>query len=122
MNGSGYFFEPTSIADMAPSMLSHGDKIFAPVAAFHPFDTEEEVMELAGNTDVRLGSYVCINNIGRMWRVGEDRDAGMVGVNTCVIAGGELPFASLPNSATFNAPINTDRTPTVHHLDKLKQH
>lgn len=98
IDGSGYFFEPTVIADMAPNMLSHDEEIFAPVAALYPFDTEEEVVELANNTDVGLGSYVCTNNIGRMWRVAEDLEAGMVGVNTGVIAGGELPFGGVKQS------------------------
>lgn len=96
--GNGNFFEATVMSDMKPNMLSHNEEIFAPVAQLYPFDTEEEVIALANNTDVGLGSYICTENMGRMWRVAEELEAGMVGVNTGVIAGGELPFGGVKAS------------------------
>ncbi|MCJ1457348.1 hypothetical protein MMC28_007716 [Mycoblastus sanguinarius] len=92
MPGKGYFFDPTIMADMSPNMLSHNEEVFAPVAALYPFDTEEEVVEMANNSEVGLGSYICTNDIGRMWRVAEELEVGMVGVNTPMIAGAEMPF------------------------------
>jgi succinate-semialdehyde dehydrogenase/glutarate-semialdehyde dehydrogenase len=93
--GNGYFFEPSVMTDMSPDMISHNEEIFAPVAALYPFDTEEEVIEMANNSDVGLGSYICTNDVGRMWRVAEELETGMVGVNTGVIAGGEIPFGGV---------------------------
>lgn len=98
MPGKGYFFEPSVMSDMNPEMLSHNEEIFAPVAALYPFNTEQEVLEMANNSEVGLGSYICTNDIGRMWRVAEGLEAGMVGVNTGVIAGGEIPFGGVKQS------------------------
>jgi succinate-semialdehyde dehydrogenase/glutarate-semialdehyde dehydrogenase len=93
--GNGYFFEPTVIADMTSDMLSFQEESFAPIAQLYPFDTEEQVIEMANNSDVGLGSYVCTSDIARMWRVAEGLETGMVGVNTAAIASGELPFGGV---------------------------
>lgn len=98
ISSKGSFFAPTILTNMSPDMLSHNEEIFAPVAALYPFESESEVIEMANNSDVGLGSYVCTNDIGRTWRVAEQLEAGMVGVNTGVIAGGELPFGGVKES------------------------
>jgi succinate-semialdehyde dehydrogenase/glutarate-semialdehyde dehydrogenase len=98
IEGSGNFFEPTVLTDMTEQMLSHDEEIFAPVAALYPFDTEAEVIALANKSDVGLGSYICTRDSARIWRVAEKLDTGMVGVNTGVIAGGELPFGGVKHS------------------------
>jgi succinate-semialdehyde dehydrogenase/glutarate-semialdehyde dehydrogenase len=98
MDGKGYFFQPSVITDMNDRMLSHNEEIFGPVAALYPFDTEEEVLEMANNSEVGLGSYVCTNSMARMWRMAEGLEVGMVGVNTGVIAGGEIPFGGIKHS------------------------
>ncbi len=95
IDGKGYFFEPSVLIDMTPDMLSHNEEVFAPVAALYPFDTEEEVIEMANNSDVGLGSYICTNDVGRIWRVAEELEVGMVGVNGGVLAGGEIPFGGV---------------------------
>ena len=98
VNGKGYFFPPSVLTDMKSNMLSHEEEIFAPIAALYPFDSEEEAIEMANNCDVGLGSYICTTDVGRMWRVAEQLEAGMVGVNTGVIAGGEIPFGGVKAS------------------------
>lgn len=98
----GNFFEPSVLVGMKPDMLSYREELFGPVAAFYPFDTEDEVIDMANNSDVGLGSYVCTNDIGRMWRVAERLETGMVGVNTGVIAAGELPFGGIKQSGFGN--------------------
>ena len=69
-----------------------------PVAALYPFDTEEEVLRMANDSQVGLGSYVCTNDNARTWRMAENLDVGMVGINTGVIAGGEIPFGGIKHS------------------------
>ena len=96
--GTGYFFEPTVIADMTPDMISHDEESFAPIAQLYAFDTEDQAIEMANNSDVGLGSYICTKDIGRMWRVAEKLETGMVGVNTASIASGELPFGGVKQS------------------------
>jgi succinate-semialdehyde dehydrogenase/glutarate-semialdehyde dehydrogenase len=98
VNGRGNFFEPTLLMDMTCAMISHGEEFFSPVAALYPFDTEEEVIAMANDSDVGLGSYIITNNMGRMWRVAEALEVGMVGVNVGVIAAGELPFGGIKES------------------------
>ncbi|KAJ6169727.1 hypothetical protein N7485_007073 [Penicillium canescens] len=98
MDRKGYFFQPSVLADMSDRMLSHNEEIFGPVAALYPFDTEEEVLKMANNSEVGLGSYVCTNNMARVWRMAEGLEVGMVGVNTGVIAGGEIPFGGIKHS------------------------
>lgn len=98
IDGPGNFFQPTVLADMTADMLSHNEEIFGPVAALYPFDTEAEVIAMANKSEVGLGSYICTNDAARMWRVAEKLDTGMVGVNTGVIAAGELPFQGVKHS------------------------
>jgi succinate-semialdehyde dehydrogenase/glutarate-semialdehyde dehydrogenase len=95
---NGYFVPLTIVADMKDNMLSHGEEIFAPVAGIYPFDTEEDVIAMANKSNVGLGSYVCTENNSRVWRVAEALEVGMVGVNTGVIAAGELPFGGVKES------------------------
>lgn len=77
IEGKGFFFEPSVLVDMKPNMAAHSEEFFAPVTALYPFDTEEEVIKMANNSDVGLGSYICTNDIARMWRVAERLEAGM---------------------------------------------
>lgn len=96
--GEGNFFEPGVLAGMKPNMLSYSEEIFAPIAALYPFDTEEEVIEMANDSDVGLGSYICTSDGARQWRVAEQLETGMVGINTGIISGGEIPFGGLKQS------------------------
>lgn len=94
-SGKGFFFEPTVISHMKPDMLTSNEEVFAPVAALYKFQTEEEVLALANNVDVGLGSYVCTNDIARMWRVAEELEVGLVAVNGGLLAAVESPFGGV---------------------------
>jgi succinate-semialdehyde dehydrogenase/glutarate-semialdehyde dehydrogenase len=94
-SGKGFFFEPTVIANMKPDMLSYREEVFAPVAPLYRFKTEEEVLALANGVDVGLGSYVCTNDIARMWRVAEELEVGLVAVNGGLLAAVESPFGGV---------------------------
>jgi succinate-semialdehyde dehydrogenase / glutarate-semialdehyde dehydrogenase len=78
----GYFFEPTILTDMKADMLISRDESFSPIAALYKFQTEVEVVEWANDTSMGLASYVFTKNIDRMWRMLENLEAGMIGLNT----------------------------------------
>ena len=83
---SGCFYSPTVLANVTPAMLVAQEETFGPVAAVTPFATEAEALALANNTSVGLAAYVYSRDLGRVWRVAEALEYGMVGVNTGVIS------------------------------------
>lgn len=78
----GYFFEPTILSGMTDEMLISHEESFAPIAALYRFETEEEAVQMANATSMGLASYAFTKNIDRMWRLLENLEAGMVGMNT----------------------------------------
>ena len=80
--GDGYFFEPTIITGMKPEMLISKEETFAPVAALYRFDTEEEAVKWANDTTMGLASYAFTKDVDRTWRMLENLEAGMIGLNT----------------------------------------
>lgn len=78
----GYFFEPTILADMPLDALVSCEEVFAPIAAFYKFETEEEAVRLANDTPMGLASYAFTKDVDRMWRLFENLEAGMIGLNT----------------------------------------
>lgn len=78
----GYFFEPTILTNMTKDMLVSQEETFAPVAALYRFDTEDEAVKLANDTSMGLASYAFTKNVDRMWRMLENLEAGMIGMNT----------------------------------------
>ena len=74
--GKGYFLQPTIITDMNGDMLTMREETFAPVIGLYKFQTEEEVIALANDCDVGLGSFVMTESIARSWRVGEALEVG----------------------------------------------
>jgi succinate-semialdehyde dehydrogenase len=91
----GYFFEPTIIRDMDSSMLITHEESFAPIAAVYKFKTEAEVTKLANDTDMGLASYVFTKDIDRCWRMLENLEAGMIGLNTGNSSAAETPFGGM---------------------------
>lgn len=75
------YFDMTVLADMKPSMRIAQEETFGPIAAVFPFDTEEEALALANDTDVGLAGYFFSKDHSRCWRVAEALEVGMVGVN-----------------------------------------
>ncbi|MGQ0711972.1 MAG: NAD-dependent succinate-semialdehyde dehydrogenase, partial [Rhodoferax sp.] len=76
----GLFFEPTVVADASAAMLCAKEETFGPFAPVFKFETEQEAIDAANNTEFGLASYFYSRDIGRIWRVGEALEYGMVGV------------------------------------------
>ena len=81
-NSEGYFFEPAIIGDANRNMLIADEETFAPVLALFPFEDEEEVVKRANDTSMGLASYYFTKNVDRTWRLFENLEAGMIGINT----------------------------------------
>ena len=94
----GTFFEPTIITDVPRSALVSTEETFGPVAPLIRFDTEEEAIEMANDTEFGLAGYFYSNNLGRVWRVAEAMETGMVGVNTGLISTEVAPFGGIKQS------------------------
>jgi len=92
------FFQPTVLADVTPAMLVSEEETFGPVAPLFRFKTEEEVIALANDTEYGLASYFYSRDIGRVWRVAEQIETGMVGVNTGLISNEIAPFGGVKQS------------------------
>ncbi|KAG9784554.1 Glutarate-semialdehyde dehydrogenase [Exophiala dermatitidis] len=94
----GYFLQPTIIKHMNREMITTREETFAPVVGLYEFDTEEEVLEMANDCDVGLGSFIITENIPRAWRVTEALEVGMVGVNLGLLSACESPFGGVKES------------------------
>jgi len=92
------FFEPTVLADVTPSMLVAREETFGPLAPLFRFDTEDEVVAMANDTEFGLASYFFARDLGRVWRVAERLEYGMVGVNTGLISNEVAPFGGVKQS------------------------
>jgi succinate-semialdehyde dehydrogenase/glutarate-semialdehyde dehydrogenase/aspartate-semialdehyde dehydrogenase len=92
------FVRPTVLADVTDAMLIAREETFGPVAAVLPFDTEEEVVQRANNTEMGLASYLYTNDLRRTLRVSEALEYGMVGVNTSSFTGPPIPFGGWKQS------------------------
>ena len=95
---SDLLFAPTVIADADPSMSVFSNEIFGPVAPVFKFDTEEEVIALANDTQYGLASYFYGRDYARIWRVAEALEYGMVGINTGMISTTVAPFGGIKQS------------------------
>ena len=94
----GAFFEPTVVVDAKPGMLVAHEETFGPLAALIPFDTEDEAVAAANDTEFGLAAYFYTRDLGRAWRVSEALESGMVGVNTGLISTAEAPFGGVKQS------------------------
>jgi succinate-semialdehyde dehydrogenase/glutarate-semialdehyde dehydrogenase len=94
----GNFYEPTVLANVTPQMKVFREETFGPVAPLIRFDTDAEVIELANRTEFGLASYFYSRDIGRIWRVAEALEYGMVGVNTGLITTEAAPFGGMKQS------------------------
>jgi succinate-semialdehyde dehydrogenase / glutarate-semialdehyde dehydrogenase len=94
----GRFFEPTVLADVAPNALMAREETFGPVAPLFRFKTEEEALAQANDTEFGLAAYFYGRDIGRVWRVAEGLESGMVGINTGLISTEVAPFGGVKES------------------------
>ncbi|WP_343583697.1 NADP-dependent succinate-semialdehyde dehydrogenase [Herbaspirillum sp.] len=92
------FFEPTVLADVTPAMQVAREETFGPMAPLFRFKTDEEAVALANDTEFGLASYFYSRDIGRIWRVAEGLESGMVGINTGLISNEVAPFGGVKQS------------------------
>ncbi|KFF60243.1 succinate-semialdehyde dehydrogenase [Cryobacterium sp. MLB-32] len=95
---SGYFYQPTVLADVSPDSALMSAEIFGPVAPIVVFDDEHEAVRLANDTEWGLVGYVFTQDIDRALRMGEDLEVGMVGVNTGLVSNPAAPFGGVKQS------------------------
>jgi len=92
------FFIPTVLSDVPQNALINTEETFGPLAALIKFETEEEVLRLANDSDVGLAGYFFSRDVGRVWRVAERLEVGMVGANTGLISQASIPFGGVKES------------------------
>ncbi|KAL7274775.1 succinate semialdehyde dehydrogenase NADP+ linked [Rhizina undulata] len=92
------FYLPTVITGMTREMMIHAEETFGPVAGLFKFETEREVVEMANEAEVGLAGYFFSRDSGRIWRVAEALEVGMVGVNTGLISDVASPFGGVKES------------------------
>ena len=92
------FFEPTVLADVTPKMKVAREETFGPVAPLFRFQTDEQAIQMANDTEFGLASYFYSRDIGRIWRAAEGLECGMVGINTGLISNEVAPFGGVKQS------------------------
>ena len=95
---AGQFFEPTVVADASADMLCAKEETFGPFAPVFKFETEQEAVDAANNTEFGLASYFYSRDIGRIYRVAEALEYGMVGINVGILATEHVPFGGVKQS------------------------
>ena len=94
----GRFFEPTVLTDVTPAMLVAREETFGPVAPLFRFKTDAEAIALANDTEFGLAAYFYGRDIGRIWRVADALEYGIVGINTGIISTEVAPFGGMKQS------------------------
>lgn len=94
----GTFFEPTILANMTPAMRVAREETFGPLAPLFRFSSDEEVVAMANDTEFGLAAYFYSRDIGRVWRVAEALEYGMVGINTGILSNEAAPFGGVKQS------------------------
>ena len=92
------FFAPTILTDVNKDMRIASEEIFAPIAPIFKFETDEEAIALANDTEYGLAGYFYSRDIGRVWRIAEALEVGMVGVNTGMLTTEVAPFGGVKES------------------------
>ena len=92
------FFQPTLLANVTTRMLITREETFGPVAPVYRFRDEAEAIELANATEYGLAAYFYARDLGRVFRVAEALEYGMVGINTGLVATAEAPFGGVKES------------------------
>jgi succinate-semialdehyde dehydrogenase/glutarate-semialdehyde dehydrogenase len=92
------FFEPTIMTGVTQDMAVATEETFGPVAPLFKFESEADVVHMANDTEFGLASYFYANDLSRVWRVAEELEYGMVGVNTGLISTAEAPFGGVKHS------------------------
>ena len=96
----GCFYQPTVLTEVTSDMAVFRNEIFGPVAPVVRFSTEDEVVAMANDTEFGLASYFYTRDIGRVWRVAEALDYGIVGINEGIISNEMAPFGGVKESGS----------------------
>ncbi len=96
----GTFYEPTVLTGVTPTMMLAHEETFGPVAPLFRFDTEQEAIAMANDTEFGLASYLYTRDLARSWRVSEALECGIVGLNTGIISTEVAPFGGVKESGT----------------------
>ncbi len=94
----GNFFEPTILANVTQQMMVAREETFGPVAPLFRFKTEEEVIAMANDTPFGLAAYFYARDMGRVWRVAEALECGIIGINEGIISSEVAPFGGYKQS------------------------
>ena len=94
----GLFFEPTVLVNVTESMKVAKEETFGPLAPLFKFRDEQEAIDLANDTEFGLASYFYSRDIGRIYRVAEALESGMVGINEGIISNEVAPFGGIKQS------------------------
>ena len=94
----GRFYEPTVMTDVTTDMAVTRDEIFGPVAPLYKFEKDEDAVEMANATEFGLASYFYSRDIGRIWRVAEALEYGMVSINSGILSTEVAPFGGVKES------------------------
>jgi succinate-semialdehyde dehydrogenase/glutarate-semialdehyde dehydrogenase len=97
-NGAGFFYPPTVLADVPPSAAILQEEIFGPVAPIVVFDTDEEAIAKANQTEYGLVAYVYTADLTRGLQISERLESGMVGLNRAVVSDPAAPFGGVKHS------------------------
>src|ERR1700758_5581450 len=92
------FFEPTVLAGVTPQMKVAREETFGPLAPLFSFETDEQAIQMANDTEFGLASYFYSRDVGRIWRAAEGLESGMVGINTGLISNEVAPFGGVKQS------------------------
>jgi succinate-semialdehyde dehydrogenase/glutarate-semialdehyde dehydrogenase len=98
LDGSGYFYEPTVLGDVSPDARVLSEEIFGPVAPVTSFESEEDAIKAANNTEYGLVAYVFTSNFKRAIRVIEGLETGMIGLNQGMVSNAAAPFGGVKAS------------------------
>ncbi|RBQ69319.1 hypothetical protein FVER14953_04334 [Fusarium verticillioides] len=125
IDAKGFFYEPTVLVGATNEMMVARDETFGPLAAIFPFDTEEQVIDLANDTEFGLAGYFFSKDIGQIMRVAQALECGMIGVNTGLISAAESPFGGIKESGVGRegskyglAEFQNIKTVTIGNLNK----
>ncbi|WP_286263778.1 NAD-dependent succinate-semialdehyde dehydrogenase [Thalassotalea atypica] len=97
-NNGSHFYQPTILTNVSNEMPIAKNEIFGPVSPIIAFENEEDVISMANDTEYGLAAYFYSRDIGRVWRVSEALDFGMVGVNEGIISNAAAPFGGVKQS------------------------
>ena len=92
------FFEPTVLTEVTPAMAMAREEIFGPVASLYRFQTEDEAIRMANDTEFGLAAYFYARDLGRVFRVAEALEYGILGINEGIISTEVAPFGGFKES------------------------